>query len=84
MKTVDEIPKTLVFTETLPSEYVDCSSRLCYGGGVDLGELLRYMVGSGLRELETTKSCLGHHWAGRKRGDDCERQFKVAIQLTFR
>lgn len=33
-----------------PGEFVDCSNSVCYGGGVSIGEIPRFMIDQGKTE----------------------------------
>lgn len=69
-----------------PGEVVDCQDPRCYGGGLQLGELLRDVVRQKRTELETSKRCCGYEGSpkGQRRYRNCLTLFKVRIQLTYR
>ena len=79
-------PRTPTYTKrTFPGEYVDCSATLCYGGGVNLGQLVRDMLPTRQRELEIRCVCQGYEGSpkGRRKYRPCINSFKVTIGISY-
>lgn len=74
------------FNKSNAGEYIDCRNSRCYGGGFDLGTLLRNMETKGETEYETTEYCRGYHGSpkGRKNYGPCEHRFKIRIEISYK
>lgn len=69
------------------SEYVDCSNRFCYNGGVSVGRIIRNMVGSKATRHETELLiCQGYEGSpkGRRRYRSCLHAFRVVAEVKYR
>lgn len=76
-----------VYTENTLAPIINCRNPRCYGGGLDLGYLLRWGVVEGKRtEFEDTILCKGYEGSpkGRKKDGPCDTYFKVKIQVTYK
>ena len=75
-----------VYDQTRAGEYLNCSNPLCYSGGFRLGALVRQMVMSGEKELETTELCQGYKGSpkGRKNYGPCGNSFKVKVNIEYK
>ena len=76
-----------VYTETTFPRIIDCRNPRCYGGGLDLGYLLRWTVVEAKRtEYEATIRCKGYEGSpkGRKNDGPCDTYFKVKITVTYK
>jgi len=74
------------FNKSNAGEYINCSNRLCYGGGFRLGEIIRRMEESGEIERETSEYCHGYNGSpkGRKNYGPCEHRFNIKIKLQYK
>jgi hypothetical protein len=71
-------------TEDDAREFVDCSNRACYGGGVSIGDVLRRMVITRRHEATETQLCRGYEGSKRHRIRDCAHRFTVRVELQYR
>lgn len=72
--------------ESIPM-YYNCRNPRCYGGGVDLHQLIRWhIVERKIAEFEDSFSCSGHEGSpkGRKKYGSCDSYFKVKITARYR
>jgi hypothetical protein len=67
-------------------KFVDCSNRLCYNGGVDIGSIIRKMVRDHTTDHEVTKFCQGYEGSpkGRKRYRPCTNGFDIKVKITYK
>ena len=67
-------------------EHVDCSNKLCYGGGVSVGECLRSMVRDNQTERTFEEPC--HRYEGSPKGEQryrsCVHTFEVVVRVTYK
>ncbi len=75
--------KTVYDRTNLPGEYVDCKSRLCYGGGFSLGAILRKMIREKQIHLEDGPICWGQE-GGRKIYRHCMSSWDVKVDLVYK
>jgi hypothetical protein len=76
-----------VYTEKSVPAIVDCRNPRCYGGGLNLDDLIRWAVVEPKRtEYETSMSCGGYEGSpkGRRKGDPCDTLFNVKVSVTYR
>ena len=69
------------------SEYVNCSNKLCYNGGVSVCDVLRHMVDAKLTEYESeVRICQGYEGSpkGRRRRNPCVHTFKVEARVKYK
>jgi hypothetical protein len=73
-------------TRSEPREFIDCTNRRCYNGGVRLGQLLRAMVETGKTEEELNLPCQGYEGSpkGRRKSGPCDNFFTIHIVLTLK
>ena len=78
-------PRVRVYDENNLGEYIDCSNRLCYGGGFSIGQILREMVDEKQTHLETTKFCKGYEGSpkGKRRYRSCVNNWKVTVDIEY-
>jgi hypothetical protein len=69
-----------------PGEFVDCTNRVCYGGGVSIGEILREMIRQSNSENEVAKRCRGYEGSpkGQRKHRRCIHEFTVKVSLKYR
>ena len=74
------------YNKTNAGEYIDCRNPICYGGGFNLGMLIRNMEMTRETEYETTMFCRGYHGSpkGRKNYGPCEHRFNVRIKIKYK
>jgi hypothetical protein len=67
-------------------EHVDCSSPVCYNGGICLGDLLREMVRGRQEEFIGTSFCTGQEGDPEESGPhpSCATRFEIEATLRFR
>jgi hypothetical protein len=70
-------------TEEDAREFVDCSNPSCYGGGVSIGAVLRWMVATKRSETAETQLCRGYEGSRRRRLGDCPHTFTVRAELEY-
>jgi hypothetical protein len=70
-------------TEENAREFVDCSNPACYGGGVSIGAVLRWMVATTRSEAMETQLCRGYEGSKRRRARDCPHSFAVRVELDY-
>ena len=70
-------------TEENAREFVDCSNPACYGGGVSIGAILRWMVATRRSEATDTQLCRGYEGSRRRRARDCPHSFTVRVELEY-
>jgi len=68
-----------------PGEVVACHDPHCYGGGLQIGELLRGLVRRKETELSTSLRCEGYEASpgGQRRYRSCATRFVVRIHIAF-
>ena len=71
-------------TEENAREFVDCSNPACYGGGVSIGAVLRWMVATKRTTMSETQLCRGYEGSKRRRIGDCPHRFTVRVELEYR
>lgn len=83
---IGEEPRRRRFTEHDLSEYVNCSNRLCYNGGVDVGDVLRRAVEKRETEFTFSRACQGYEGSpkGRRRYRECMHRFVVTARVEYR
>ena len=69
-----------------PGEFVDCTNSVCYGGGVSIGEILRFMIDQGKTDDQISHGCRGHEGSaqGRRKYRTCMRSFDVKVALKYK
>jgi hypothetical protein len=74
------------YTETSLGEYADCSNRLCFNGGIDIGSMLREAVREQKTEFGGTGRCQGYEGSpgGRRKHRECMNYFKVRGEITYK
>ncbi|MGA7986955.1 MAG: hypothetical protein WCB51_00995 [Candidatus Dormiibacterota bacterium] len=70
-------------TEVNAREFVDCSNPACYGGGVSIGAILRWMVATRRSDATDTQLCGGYEGSKRRRVRDCPHRFTVRAELEY-
>jgi hypothetical protein len=70
-------------TEEDAGEFVDCSNPACYGGGVSIGAVLRWMVATKRSEMAEAQLCRGYEGSKRRRARDCPHSFTVRVVLDY-
>ena len=70
-------------TEENAREFVDCSNPECYGGGVSIGAVLRWMVATHRSDSTETQLCRGYEGSKRRRVRDCPHSFTVRVELEY-
>lgn len=83
---VSDWNKKRYYNKSNAGEYINCSNHLCYNGGFNLGEIIRYMEQENLIEHQTTKICQGYEGSpkGRKKYGDCCNMFDVKIKIKYK
>lgn len=78
--------KTRTYYKDSLGECIDCSNQRCYGGGFDLGAILRDMIENRITNRETTEFCQGYEGSpkGRKNYGPCGRRFVVKVKITYK
>jgi hypothetical protein len=79
--------RSCTYTRTQPpGEFVDCTNPVCYGGGVSIGEILRFMIDEGKTEEEVSRGCRGHEGSpqGRRKYRTCMHHFHVRVSLKYK
>jgi hypothetical protein len=73
-------------SETSFSHSVNCSNPVCYGGGVEVGNIIHEMVRKKLMEHEETKDCRGYEGSpkGKKKYRSCLQTFRIKAHLEYR
>jgi hypothetical protein len=82
-----EREQTLRFTEKSLQPIIDCRNPRCYGGGLNVDQLLRWsVVGSGKTEFEDTKFCEGYEGSpgGRKRTGSCDTRYTIKVSVKYK
>jgi len=72
-------PYTTVLTEKSFSEFVDCHSTSCDGGGFNINKILREIVEKGETSSEDSADCIGHIKIQR-----CMHNFDYSIKATYK
>ena len=72
-------PYKRVFTEKNFSEFVDCNSSSCDGGGFNINKILRSMVERGETDVKDSINCIGHIKTKR-----CMHTFEYSIKVTYK
>lgn len=69
-----------------PGEYIDCSNKLCYNGGISIGSIIRDMIYNKQTEFETSKLCQGHEGSpkGRRIYRKCLNSFELKVSLKYK
>ena len=64
---------------------IDCSNRLCYGGGIEIGWIVHDMMRERTVELSDQKLCRGYEGSpkGRRKDRDCMHLFKYQIRIEY-
>jgi hypothetical protein len=70
-------------TEENAPEFVDCSNPACFGGGVSIGAVLRWMVATKRSDSTETQLCRGYEGSKRRRVRDCPHSFTVRVELEY-
>ena len=78
-------PSIRAYDENTLGEYIDCSNRLCYGGGFSIGQVLREMVDGKQTHRETTRGCRGYEGSpkGRRRYRSCVNHWKITVDIEY-
>jgi hypothetical protein len=73
-------------TETFPGEYVDCTNRICYNGGISLGRILRDMVAKKESHREGAELCQGNEASpkGHSIYRKCLNRFEYKIDIEYK
>jgi hypothetical protein len=68
------------------SRFLDCRNPVCYGGGVDLNDVIMWMVFDHKTEYHDDSRCRGYEGSpkGRTNYGPCNRRFKVSVTLTYK
>lgn len=72
-------PYTKVLTEKSFSEFVDCTSNNCDGGGFNINKILYEIVEKGETEVNASANCIGHIKTQR-----CMHTFEYSIKVTYK
>jgi hypothetical protein len=69
----------------LPGEFINCKNPRCYGGGIRIGDQIRFMMADGETYKEFSDSCDGYEGSpkGRKRYGPCDNYFKITITIEY-
>lgn len=69
-----------------PRPFKDCDNPLCYNGGFNIGQILKYMVTKKETEEENTISCQGYEGSpkGRRKYGPCFNLFKYKIKIKYK
>lgn len=72
-------PYTKVLTEKSFSEYVNCHSSSCDGGGFNINNILHEIVENSETAAKDTVNCIGHIKSQR-----CTHTFEYSIKVTYK
>lgn len=75
-----------IYTEKHFVPIINCHNPRCYGGGLDVGRLLRWqVVEPKCTHYEDTVSCCGYEGSpkGRRRDGPCDTVFRVKIDVEY-
>jgi hypothetical protein len=79
------LKETSRFDATTLREYVDCRDPRCYGGGFQIGAVLRPMVWRTKEHEDGSSMCQGSEGSSaRKRGISCMTQFTYNIDIVYK
>ncbi|MBN1439724.1 MAG: hypothetical protein JW929_09965 [Anaerolineales bacterium] len=72
--------------DTFPGEFIDCSNRYCFRGGISLGQIIRSMVSSKKTLEEDRIGCKGNETSpkGKKIYQKCLHSFKYSIKIEYK
>lgn len=75
-----------LYNEKTIVEILNCRNPSCYGGGLDLANLLWNVVNKKKAEDETSISCAGEERSpkGRRYHRPCDTRFSVKINVTYK
>ena len=66
---------------------INCTNPRCYGGGLNIQEMLRYQViDLRLTKYEGRRSCTGYEGSpkGRRRTGSCDTSYRIAVEVTYK
>lgn len=68
------------------SQFVNCSNSLCYGGGINIGRILRQMTENREIQFNGIKFCQGNETSpkGKKIYRKCVNQFTIKINIKYK
>jgi len=74
------------YNEKTISEYINCSNRACYNGGVSLGNIVREMVRNKLADYNGTAICQGYEGSpkGKRNYRPCVNYFEICAKVTYK
>ncbi|HRJ17932.1 MAG TPA: hypothetical protein PLF84_02780 [Bryobacteraceae bacterium] len=76
-----------VYNETNIPAILNCRNPRCFGGGLDLDNLIRWSVVEGrLIDYEDTIRCQGYEGSpkGRRRDGPCDTSFKLNVSVAYK
>lgn len=77
----------IVYTENSVPPILNCRNPRCYGGGVDLDQLIRWFLVQGRHtEFEDLISCCGYEGSpkGRRNDGPCDTKFRVKVAIKYK
>ena len=83
----NEMERVDVYTESSVPAIINCRNPRCFGGGLELGYMIRWaVVEAKSTEYETRISCRGYEGSpkGRRNDGPCDTFFKVKVNVTYR
>jgi hypothetical protein len=71
--------------ESSLGEFIDCSNRVCYGGGFSIGTILREMVATKEVQREGSTGCQGYEGSpkGKHRHRSCLHRFHYQVTIEY-
>ena len=75
-----------ILTEKNFPRAINCGDPTCYGGGVDLEQILRNMVSSRRASFSSKEMCCGHEGSpkGRRTYGRCRTDFEIKINVVYK
>ena len=72
--------------KTSIGEFINCSNPLCYGGGINIGNILRQMVREKQVSFENSEVCRGNEGSpkGKRVYRKCLNLFRVSIKIKYK
>jgi len=69
-----------------PGEFINCSNKFCFKGGLRIADIIRDMVQNKAEHHETHNFCIGNEGSpkGRKTYKSCINSFKVTVDIKYK
>lgn len=78
-------PRNHTFNQHRYQHFVNCSNKLCFGGGADLQSIISEMVKEGKAKDQFFKSCIGKESSksGKVIYRTCSNTFTIDVEITY-